>query len=102
MDTSEQLTYLLKPGELTLKGGNRPAFERVLKQNLVLRLRGTGARIAATNGRFYVRCPEESQAAVEKVLERLMGIAGWAKTFTAEKTPNAVIACCVKAALECL
>jgi thiamine biosynthesis protein ThiI len=101
MDTAENLTYLLKPGELALKGGNRPAFERVLKQNLALRLRGTGARIAATNGRFYVYCPAESRADVEKVLERLMGISGWAKTFVAEKTPDAVIASCVEAALEC-
>jgi thiamine biosynthesis protein ThiI len=101
MNTAENLTYLLKPGELSLKGGNRPAFERVLKHNLALRLRGTGARIAATNGRFYVRCPAESRAAVEDALERLMGISGWAKTFVTEKTPDAVLACCVEAALEC-
>ena len=95
MDAAENLTYLLKLSELALKGGNRPAFERVLKQNLTLRLRGTGARITTTDGRFYVRCPAESRAEVEKVLERLMGISGWAKTFVADKTPDAVIASCV-------
>jgi thiamine biosynthesis protein ThiI len=101
MDTEENLTYLIKPGELTLKGGNRPVFERVLKQNLALRLRGTGARITTTNGRFYVRCSTESRVEVEKVLERLMGISGWAKTFVADKTPDAVMAACVGAAREC-
>lgn len=101
MDEAENLTYLLKLSELALKGGNRPAFERALKRNLTLRLRGTGARITATDGRFYVRCPAESRAEVEKVLERLMGISGWAKTFVADKTPDAVIASCVEAAREC-
>jgi thiamine biosynthesis protein ThiI len=101
MNMAEYLTYLLKPGELSLKGGNRPTFERVLKHNLALRLRGTGARIAATNGRFYVHCPAESRDVVEDALERLMGISGWAKTFVAEKTPDAVLERCVEAALEC-
>ncbi|MDR1128626.1 MAG: tRNA 4-thiouridine(8) synthase ThiI [Treponema sp.] len=101
MDTAENITYLLKPGELSLKGENRAAFERVLKQNLALRLRGTGARINFTNGRFYVYCPAGSGPDVEKVLERVMGISGWAKTIVAPKTPGAVMAACVEAALEC-
>jgi thiamine biosynthesis protein ThiI len=102
METAvENLIYLLKPGELTLKGGNRREFERVLKQNLAQRLRLTGARINTANGRFYVHCPASARAEVEKALDRLMGISGWAKTLVAEKTPGAVMAACVEAAREC-
>ncbi|MDR1411753.1 MAG: tRNA 4-thiouridine(8) synthase ThiI, partial [Spirochaetaceae bacterium] len=66
-----------------------------------LRLRGTGARMNFTNGRFYVHCPADSGPVVEKVLERIMGISGWAKTVVAPKTPGAVMAACAEAALEC-
>jgi thiamine biosynthesis protein ThiI len=54
-----------------------------------------------TNGRFYVHCPADSGPVVEKVLERIMGISGWAKTVVAPKTPGAVMAACAEAALEC-
>jgi thiamine biosynthesis protein ThiI len=101
MNTPETITYLLKPAELSLKGGNRPAFERVLKQNLTLRLKGTGARVSAANGRFYAHCPAGSAGEAEKVLERITGISGWAKAFVAPKTPGAVMAACVEAAREC-
>ncbi|MDR2501285.1 MAG: tRNA 4-thiouridine(8) synthase ThiI [Treponema sp.] len=93
-------TYLLKLGELTLKGGNRREFERVLKHNLAARLRGTGARITSTNGRFYVRCGPEASSQLEAALSRLPGIAGWAKTRMGEKTPEAVLALCVETARD--
>jgi thiamine biosynthesis protein ThiI len=85
-------SYLLKPGELTLKGGNRESFEGILKRNLEKMLRSTGARVQKTSGRFYVHCSEESGAETEAVLDRLLGIAGWAKTRICEKTPEALLA----------
>jgi thiamine biosynthesis protein ThiI len=86
------LTYLLKPGELTLKGGNRESFEGILMRNLGKMLRSGGARIEKTSGRFYVHCPEEAGAETEEVLDRLFGIAGWAKARKCEKTPGALLA----------
>jgi thiamine biosynthesis protein ThiI len=91
MEKSAMTTYLLKPGELTLKGGNRESFEGILKRNLARMLQYTKARIEMTSGRFYVYCPEEHNAAVEEVLDRLMGISGWAKARTCEKKPEAVL-----------
>jgi thiamine biosynthesis protein ThiI len=88
--------YLLKPGELSLKGGNRQGFEHILVRNLSARLKGSGAQISVTSGRFYVRCPQGSEEKAEAALSRLMGIAGWAKTRICEKTPAAVIAACVE------
>ncbi|GHV67404.1 putative tRNA sulfurtransferase [Spirochaetia bacterium] len=88
--------YLLKLGELTLKGGNRAEFESVLKRNLAALLRGTGAQIYNTAGRFFVRCPSGKEDPVEDALNHLFGITGWAKTRTAEKNVQAVIAACVE------
>ncbi|AEF85795.1 thiamine biosynthesis/tRNA modification protein ThiI [Treponema primitia ZAS-2] len=95
MAASESSLYLLKLGELTLKGGNRAGFEDILERNLRDLLRGTGAKILTTAGRFYVRTPQEGEARVEETLDRLMGISGWAKTRICEKSPQAVFAVCV-------
>jgi thiamine biosynthesis protein ThiI len=88
--------YLIKPGELTLKGGNRKSFENILRKNLASLLKGTGAKIVTGNGRLFVRCPDGVEAKVEDSLDRLMGISGWAKTRIAEKIPEEVIAACVE------
>jgi len=89
-------TYLVKPGELTLKGGNRKAFENTLRRNLAHTLKGSGAQVVTTNGRFFVYCPEEAEEQAEDALDRLIGISGWAKARIAEKKPDAVIAACVE------
>ena len=91
-------TYLIKLGELTLKGGNRKAFEILLRKNLAAMLKGLGAQIIMKNGRFYVCCPVEAEAKTEWALNHLMGIAGWAKTKTSEKTPEDVCNACVEEA----
>ena len=91
-------TYLIKIGELTLKGGNRRAFENLLRKNLAAMLKGSGSQIIMKNGRFYLSCPEGAESKAEYALKHLMGIAGWARTQAAEKTPEAVIAACVEEA----
>lgn len=93
-------TYLLKLGELTLKGGNRIEFEQILKRNLVSMLKGSQGVINCTQGRFFVHCEEAKEAHVESVLDRLIGIAGWAKARVCEKTPESVIAACIDEARE--
>ncbi|GHV85767.1 putative tRNA sulfurtransferase [Spirochaetia bacterium] len=91
-------TYLIKLGELTLKGGNLESFEHILRRNLVtmLRARSPGSRIETRPGRFYIRCEEEAAAGVEEVLSRLIGISGWARAERREKTVDAVLAACVE------
>jgi thiamine biosynthesis protein ThiI len=99
-------TYLLKPGELTLKGDNRKTFESVLKRNLLRMLdppagaappQGRGSvRLETGNGRFFVRCAGEDCGRVENALSRLMGIAGWAQTGSYAKTVEAVLGACVE------
>ncbi|WP_304241454.1 tRNA uracil 4-sulfurtransferase ThiI [Gracilinema caldarium] len=88
-------TYLLKLGELTLKGGNRQEFEQILKRNLTTMLKGSRAVINCTQGRFFVHCETDRERQVEAVLDRLIGIAGWAKTRPCDKTVEAVLEACV-------
>ena len=92
------VSYLIKPGELTLKGGNRKEFENILFRNLALLLKGSGAQLVSGNGRYFVHCPSGMEEKVEDSLDRLMGISGWAKTRTAEKKPEDIIAACVEEA----
>jgi len=89
-------TYLIKPGELTLKGGNRKSFENILLRNLAARLKGSGAQIITRSGRLFVHCPEGKEEKAEDALSRLIGISAWAKTRTVEKNPDEVIAACVE------
>lgn len=91
----------MKQGELTLKGGNRESFVKVLTRNLAAMLRGTGAFINKTDGRVYVSCPAEKEAACEDALSRLAGITGWAKVRKTEKTMDAVISAALEEARFC-
>ncbi|MDR1787792.1 MAG: tRNA 4-thiouridine(8) synthase ThiI [Treponema sp.] len=91
--------FLLKPGELTLKGGNRREFVRVLRRNLALVTPGTGAQVSGAGGRFYLRVPDAAAAPlVEERLARLYGITGWARARVCEKTPAALSAACAEEA----
>ncbi|MDR1971159.1 MAG: tRNA 4-thiouridine(8) synthase ThiI [Treponema sp.] len=95
----EPLIYILKPGELVLKGGNREGFERILIRNLRTLLaagkRPGGIRVEGARGRFFVHGPPEAAPRIEEALGRLFGIAGWARARKCEKTPDAVFAACV-------
>jgi thiamine biosynthesis protein ThiI len=94
--SEREILFLIKPAELTLKGGNRAGFEKLLCRNIraMLRARAEGARLSAQPGRFYVRCPPEAAGACEAVLEKLAGISGWARARVTEKTVDAVLAAC--------
>jgi thiamine biosynthesis protein ThiI len=87
--------YLLKIGELYLKGDNQRMFVRALQRNLARMLAGTGAVIRTRNGRFFVDCTPEADGAVKDALGRLFGITGWALARLSPKTPAAVVAACL-------
>jgi thiamine biosynthesis protein ThiI len=95
------VTFLLKPGELTLKRGNKKEFERALKRNLEVLLHSTGALVTAAKGRYFVQCPEDEAEKAEEALSHLIGIAGWARARVCGKTPEEVFRSCVETAGEC-
>ena len=91
-------TWLLKPGELTLKGENRKCFEGTLKNN-IRRLFASfenNVKFKFTAGRYYIQAPEEKTNEVERILSRLIGISGWAKTAACEKKPELIFALCIE------
>ena len=71
--------FLIKYGEIGIKGKNRIVFEDALANRIRLSLAevGEGYRIRKERGRLYVHCPEEYDydAAVE-ALTRVFGIVG--------------------------
>jgi len=85
-----QETYLVKLGELTLKGSNIKEFEKRLVHNAQNYLESVKAKIQLRAGRMYIDCPSESCEAVEYTLKHLIGITGWAKTQVCEKTIEAM------------
>jgi thiamine biosynthesis protein ThiI len=95
------MTYLVKLGELTLKGGNKAGFEKILARNLSSLLRGSGARLLCREGRFYIDADSAASARVEDALSRLAGITGWAGARKTEKNIDAVIAACLDEARLC-
>ncbi|MFI3258091.1 MAG: tRNA uracil 4-sulfurtransferase ThiI [Spirochaetales bacterium] len=83
-------TYLIKIGELTLKGANIKLFEKQLIRNTRFSLKNTGADILLRAGRMYIECSEEHCDTVEYALQHLIGITGWAKTRICEKNIESI------------
>lgn len=87
---AENITYLAKLGELTLKGSNLKEFENRLTANVKLYLESVKATVRLRAGRLYIEGPEESCAAIEFTLQHLIGITGWARTTVCKKDIMAI------------
>ncbi len=95
-------TYLIKPGELTLKGKNRDEFELRLRKNLQQRLKGNSCTISLRRGRFYLSAPDSAREKVEQALSHTPGIAGWALAHACEKDMDIISALATKLAKEAM
>jgi thiamine biosynthesis protein ThiI len=78
--------YLIKYGELSLKGKNRGEFEARLREDIRSKFREMPIRLRKEWGRLYLYPPagqrmEESARAIENTLARTFGIVGFAKSF---------------------
>ena len=80
------VTYLAKLGELTLKGSNLHEFEHLLMRNTKKCLAGIDAKVILHAGRMYITCDEKDSEKAEFTLNHILGITGWAKAETCEKT----------------
>ncbi len=84
------MVYLAKVGELTLKGTNIHEFEQLLVRNVKKYLEGCKIKVTCHAGRMFIECEEADGEKVEFALKHLIGIAGWAKTRTCEKTLDSI------------
>lgn len=70
-----QKLFLVKYGEIALKGRNREAFEKRLAANIRRKVGRFGARVRRSSGRLYVhienRCAEDKNRLEESVLHAL-------------------------------
>ncbi len=84
------ILYLIKIGELTLKKGNRAAFEKQLKFNIKQKLRGTDTLITIRKGRFFLEGSTEDRKRIERTLATTPGIIGYTVAYKVEKNMDAI------------
>lgn len=84
--------YLLKIGEIALKGGNRQMFENQLKKNIRFRLKKHLISYTGQRGRFFAEIDGMNENEINKQLSQIFGLAGFAPCTKTEKSPEAVIA----------
>ncbi len=96
------MLFLLKPGELMLKKGNRRRFEQTLRHNIQLRL--PRVTIQKSSGRVYVSvCKSDPQQSEEYFAERLAtlpGITGFAPVHCCPKNDEAIAATALQLARQ--
>lgn len=77
-------TYLIKVGEISLKGRNKRFFENLLRKNINNAFKAYNAKVRGGYGRFYLEvenCPAEI---INDALAYIPGIVGFCKTYAAE------------------
>ncbi len=80
------MLYLIRVGEISLKGGNRGFFEKKLTQNIKRRLKSFQVAITGSTGRFLLEAPEGAETAVKEVLSTTFGIVGFSRATVTTKT----------------
>ena len=85
--------YLIKEGEISLKGGNRNLFEKKLRHNIKNKLRPYHSDITKQKGRLYAEISDEApDELVEKALSTTSGITAFARAYMTEKNIESIIA----------
>jgi thiamine biosynthesis protein ThiI len=92
--------FLLKIGELALKGGNRGFFESMLKKNLKRALERVPAKIVMRNSRVYLTVPSEAVERTERVLAATFGLTYFTKARSAEKELESIIEASIETVRE--
>ena len=83
--------YLIKLGEISLKGQNRALFENRLRHNIKDKLRPYHSNVVKQKGRifFYIdpECPDE---VIDKALSTTFGIIAYAEAVVCEKNMDLI------------
>ena len=84
--------YLIRLGEISLKGQNRNFFEKKLKNNIKLKIHPHRSLLTREKGRFYLyvdkSCPEEI---VIRTLQTTFGVVGFSKAIVCNKDWNEIV-----------
>ena len=84
--------YLIKEGEISLKGGNRGLFEKRLRHNIKDKLKKWNANVEKQKGRLYLHLDENADDdVVRKALSSTFGITGFARAYETEKDIEMIV-----------
>ncbi len=92
INTKEMNLYLIRLGEISLKGLNRNFFEKKLKNNIKLKIHPYRSLLTREKGRFYLYvsrdCPEDI---VIRTLKTTFGVVGFSKALVCEKDWDKIV-----------
>ena len=92
INTKEMNLYLIRLGEISLKGLNRNFFEKKLKNNIKLKIHPYRSLLTREKGRFYLYvskdCPEDI---VIRTLKTTFGVVGFSKALVCEKDWDRIV-----------
>jgi thiamine biosynthesis protein ThiI len=83
---NDSTLYLVKLGEISLKGLNRDFFEKRLKNNIKIKLKGYRTQVSKQKGRLFFEisndCPKEI---IERTFSTTFGVVGYSRCLRCEK-----------------
>ena len=82
--------FLIKYGEIALKGRNRRYFTRLLRENILKQLGSNSAEIEEKEGRLYLSVDAGEADTAEPVLSRVFGIHGFSASLRTDKNMESV------------
>ncbi|HCG62976.1 MAG: tRNA 4-thiouridine(8) synthase ThiI [Spirochaetes bacterium GWC2_52_13] len=87
----EMTLYLVRLGEISLKGQNRDFFERKLKDNIKYKLRPYRSRFTKQKGRLFIEVDAEApEELVRLAISTSFGVVGFSKALKCAKNMEAV------------
>ncbi len=87
----EMTLYLVRLGEISLKGQNRDFFERKLKDNIKYKLRPYRSRFTKQKGRLFIEIDAEApEELVRHAISTSFGVVGFSKALKCAKNMDAV------------
>jgi len=95
MKNTDQL-YLIKLGEIVLKGENRNFFERKLRQNIKKKLSAYAPRFVTQKGRLFLRVSDCQEKLVSAALRTTFGIQGFSPALSVNKSIEEILKAVLK------
>jgi thiamine biosynthesis protein ThiI len=77
--------FLIKVGEIALKGENRGFFESRLRRNIRRQLEDVDCSVRGGNGRFYLRVRPQDEQQARRRLATVFGITSFSRTLRVAK-----------------
>jgi tRNA uracil 4-sulfurtransferase len=94
--------YIVKVGELTLKGGNLKFFEQRLKNNIKNKLKKYSSSFTGKKGRYYLSVHDASKKTIETVLATTFGVVRFGEVIRCEKNIETIKRNCLSLAQQIL